>query len=299
MIRVENVGKTYKKKEALSEVSFEIHANEIIALVGPNGAGKSTLLRILSDVSKPSFGKVIKDGALKMGTVFDYNGLYLKMTAYENLSFFYRLNLENSLDKEEELIEYNLNKMGLLRDANRQVRGFSKGMARKLAISRALLTNPDILILDEPFDGIDIQSHAFLKQFLKDWLKNGEDKKAVVFSSHNMADVEDLCDRMLLIKKGHLKKNLSMIDFKDRMTSQYKISFFLEEDTQRAEGALKAGQIQVKSGSQERSLIVNGEIRDMNAALRILVDQGIIIMEASPVFDRLEDVYIAEMGDAE
>lgn len=301
MIRAEGIGKKYKKKNALSEASFEIHENEIVALVGPNGAGKSTLLRILADVNAPTFGTIRKKENLKMGAVFDFNGLYSKMTAYENLSFFYQLNQENPLEVERERIESMLTEMGLQADANRPVKGFSKGMARKLAISRALLSDPDLLLLDEPFDGIDIQSHAYLMQFLRNWVKKGTDTKGktVIFSSHNMSDIEDLCDRVLLIKKGHLKNNLSMIDLKDRLAKQYKIVLPSAEDLKNAERVLAEKKCPFSGNKETCEVFINGELNVMNESLKVLLEGGIPVTEASPMFDKLEDIYLAEMGDEE
>lgn len=275
MIQAEKISKKYKQKTALSEVSFQVQENEIVGLVGPNGAGKSTLLRILTGVSHPSSGQVTKKENLRMGAVFDYNGLYSRFTGYENMRFFYRLNPDNPREREGERIEEILERMGLSGDAHRQVRGYSKGMARKLAISRALLTSPDVLVLDEPFDGLDISSHAFLMQFLKEWAK--EKGRTVIFSSHNMADVEDLCDRVLMIKKGMLQNNLSMYDLKNQVAEQYRI--LLEKEGE--------------------PILVKGGLEEMNRLLHEFLDQGLRVREVGPVFRRMEDVYLMEMGEEE
>lgn len=275
MIQAEKISKKYKQKTALSEVSFRVRENEIMGLVGSNGAGKSTLLRILTGVNHPSSGKVVRKEDLRMGAVFDYNGLYSRFTGYENMRFFYRLNPDNPREREDERIKEILERMGLSGDAHRQVRGYSKGMARKLAISRALLTSPDLLVLDEPFDGLDVSSHAFLMQFLKEWAR--EKGRTVIFSSHNMADVEDLCDRVLMIKKGMLQNNLSMYDLKNQVAEQYRILLDKEGEP----------------------ILVKGGIEEMNRLLHEFLDRGLCVREAGPVFRRMEDVYLMEMGEEE
>lgn len=92
MISVEKISKKYKRKTALTDVSFNIAENQIVGLVGPNGAGKSTMMRIISEVNYPTSGKLVKDDGISVGAVFDYNALYSQMTAFENLLFYYRLN---------------------------------------------------------------------------------------------------------------------------------------------------------------------------------------------------------------
>lgn len=294
MLKAENISKTYgNKKEALSKVSFDIRRNEITAIVGPNGAGKSTLLRILAGVNSQTQGQVHLEEGVRVGAVFDGNGLYLQLTAYENMSFFYRLNKQNPPENETETICGLLKSMDLYEVRNDRVKEYSKGMARKLAIARALLTNPDILLMDEPFDGLDITSHAFLGAFLKTWVKDRN--HSVVFSSHNMADVEKLCDRVLMIKKGHLMNNLSMVDLNKKVTDRYKI--VVREKIEDFPAIL--GSYEKCEQSGDSSIISESGVGTANLVLDTLKRKGYTIMEFSPVYNSLEDIYLAEVGGAE
>ncbi len=294
MLKAINISKKYKNnKEALSKVSFELHANEIVAIVGPNGAGKSTLLRIAAGINSSSEGGVVREEGIRLGAVFDGNGLYSQLTAYENLSFFYRLNKNNLLEKEVEKIDGLLMNMELSEVKNQKVKEFSKGMARKLAIARALLTNPDILLMDEPFDGLDIASHAFLVSFLRNWVK--EKKHAVIFTSHNMSDVELLCDRVLMLKKGQLLNNLSMFDLNNKVTSQYKIT--VEENV--GDWRLLLGNQTYFNQVGEKTIILENGLKDANQILEILVNRKLTICEFMPVYKSMEDIYLSEVGGAE
>lgn len=293
MIMVENVSKKYgNNKEALSKVSFSLYENEIAAIVGPNGAGKSTLLRILAEINSATEGQVVKGKEARVGAVFDGNGLYLQMTAYENMSFFYRLNKNNALNKEQETIDDLLRRVGLFEARNGRVKNFSKGMARKLAIARALLTDPDILLMDEPFDGLDITSHAFLVDFLRRWVK--EKRHMLFFSSHNMADVEMLCDRVLLLQNGKLKNNISMIDLNKKITDRYRIVVrgtdkdlsWLSEEVQE-ESLPENGKIE---------LLTDKGIEEANRILSELVKHNLIIAEFSPIYKSMEEIYLSEVG---
>lgn len=298
MVKVESICKKYGNKVALSEVSFQIDRNKIIGVVGPNGAGKSTLLRILTGVNDPSSGKVVKEESIIVGVVFDYNGLYTKFTAYENMSFFYRLNRNNSLADERKNIEEALEAMGLMDDMNRKVQEYSKGMARKLAIARALLMKPDFLVLDEPFDGLDIPSHAFLIRFFKNWVK--EEKHTIIFTSHNMSDVEDLCDSVLMIKKGVLQNNLSMFDLNNKTPERYRVVIehtYNENEINEMIGACSArANIEKEIVFKDNTLFIYANLEKMNVFLHNLLDKGILLKEVRPEDLDLEEVYLSEFG---
>ncbi|MCR5719806.1 MAG: ABC transporter ATP-binding protein [Lachnospiraceae bacterium] len=297
MIKAEKIVKKYKGKVALNNVSFEIGRNEAIAVVGPNGAGKSTLLRILSGINTPSSGSITREEGLRLGGVFDYNGLYPNMTGYENMQFFYRMNHTGDQEGEKKSIEELLEKLELLDDAGRYVKGYSKGMARKLAIARALLPNPDILLLDEPFDGLDIKSHAFLMDFLKDWVRI--EKRSVIITSHSMADVEELCDRVLILKNGCVKNNSLMYDLNDRVATQYRFEFVNEADVKTGFeiiGKLHHGVTGLKYDGAD-SIVFSGSSMLMNKAFVELVKNGLEVKEAGPLYKRLEEVYLEIMED--
>ncbi|MDE6314138.1 MAG: ABC transporter ATP-binding protein [Lachnospiraceae bacterium] len=292
MITVEEVTKKYKNKIALSKVSFEIKENQILGLVGPNGAGKSTIMRIISDVNHATSGRVIRDKDISFSVVFDYNGLYPQMTAGENLLFYYRLNKKADAD-DIAIVEDTLKKLDLLEEKDNKVKTFSKGMLRKLAIARAIITDPNVLILDEPFDGLDVESHAYVIEFLKTWVK--KNKKAVIFSSHNMSDVENICTNIVIISKGEIKIDSTMEKLKNDKCDKIKIIFAQKYPKEEIGNILNnAGYTKYLYSGNE--LFVESELQNANLLATEFIQNQYMIRELIPEQNSLEDIYMSLIG---
>jgi sodium transport system ATP-binding protein len=218
MIRVDHVSKVFKgaKKKggdvtALSDVSFVIEKGEVVGLLGENGAGKTTLLRILSTLLEPTRGQVVVDGrdvrrdptAIKrhLGVLFGgETGLYERLTARENLEYFgglYGMSQHEMKVRIEELAA----QFGMKEYLDRRVGGFSKGMRQKVAISRALIHNPDVILFDEPTTGLDITSANVFRELVHRLKREG---KTILFSSHIMEEVQLLCEKVVMIHKGKM-----------------------------------------------------------------------------------------------
>ena len=199
MLRVEELVKTYGNFTALKGVSFSVRRGEVLGLLGENGAGKSTTIRILVGLITPTSGVVEYDGVdlfsnldelrRRIGYVPEVDALYEDMTAEEYLKFFASL-----YD-----VEFNRDIMDKLGIPNKVIGAMSKGMKRKLSVARSLIHNPDYLIYDEPFSGLDPMVSLTLADFLKS-LKD----KAILFSAHNLYYVEYLCDRVVIMKSGEV-----------------------------------------------------------------------------------------------
>jgi ABC-2 type transport system ATP-binding protein len=200
MLKVQKINKKYKKNKVLNDVSFQIAYGEIVGLLGSNGVGKTTLIKILCGLNRPNSGEIHLDDGCKISVVFDFNGLYMNFNAVENLRIFLNNKTQNKID------EF-LKSVGLWEYRDVKVSKYSKGMLRKLSIIRALLTEPNILILDEPFDGIDVENKKFWIEFLRKWVKHGE--RAVLISSHILSEIEQMCSRTLLMSEGTIKCSLS------------------------------------------------------------------------------------------
>ncbi|WP_457549481.1 ABC transporter ATP-binding protein [Archaeoglobus sp.] len=199
MLRVEKLVKTYGNFIALKGVSFRVRRGEILGLIGENGAGKSTTIRILVGLTTPTSGVVEYDGIdffsnldelkRKIGYVPEVDALYEDMTAKEYLKFFASL---YGVKFKKEIMD----KLGI---PNKVIGEMSKGMKRKVSVARSLIHNPDYLIYDEPFSGLDPMVSLTLADFLKS-LKD----KAILFSAHNLYYVEYLCDRVVIMKSGEV-----------------------------------------------------------------------------------------------
>jgi heme exporter protein A len=203
-----NVGRHFGRRKALSQISFECHSGEIVGLLGPNGAGKSTLLSILATLLAPSTGRVEygqvtaeEAGAglrARLGMLGHDLYLYPELTARENLLFFARL---YGLPDPEGAVRAGLEHAALTHRADDQVNGFSRGMRQRLALERALLHRPRLLLLDEPFTGLDQASSAALSARLKGLRDEG---CIILLATHDLEVAEDVVTRTLFLRGGRL-----------------------------------------------------------------------------------------------
>lgn len=210
MIRVENLHKSFGKVAALRGASFTAANGEITGLLGPNGAGKTTCLRILYTLLKPDTGAAWIDNLdiqsnhlevqRRIGVLPESHGLYPRLTSRENIRYYGRLHgmegaaLESAIDRLIDLLD--------MRDIeNRLTEGFSSGQRVKVSIARALVHNPDNILLDEPTNGLDVMSTRAMRQFIRRLRDEG---KCILFSSHIMQEVTALCDRIVIINGGQV-----------------------------------------------------------------------------------------------
>jgi len=201
-----NISKTYGSKNVLRDISVRIPRGEFVAVLGPNGAGKSTLLKILALISKPDSGQVkIGDQSIvnapgelkrKIGIISHSSFLYPELTAYENLQFYGRL---YDIDNLEEQIITVIKKVGLILALNEPVYTFSRGMLQRLSIARALIHSPEVILLDEPFTGLDQQGISLLQGVLRDLKSN---HKTILMVTHSFEDGMNDVDRILILNKG-------------------------------------------------------------------------------------------------
>jgi len=210
MIEVKDLHKAFGKVVAVSGATFRARDGEITGLLGPNGAGKTTTLRCLYTLMQPDRGSVLVDGIdaatdpvavrRRLGVLPDARGLYKRLTARENIAYFGRL---HGLD--EATIRTRTDAAIVALDmadiADRQTEGFSQGQRVKTAIARALIHDPNNVILDEPTNGLDVMSTRAMREFL---LRLKGEGRCVLFSSHIMQEVAALCDRIVVIAKGRV-----------------------------------------------------------------------------------------------
>jgi ABC-2 type transport system ATP-binding protein len=206
-ITLENIKKSFGEREALKGVSLSVENGDIFGYLGSNGAGKTTTIRVLLDLLKPNSGKALilgMDNSLSdtrnhLGFVLEADGLYNNMSAEENLVFYSKIyGIPDNKNRMGRVLEM----VGLKDRAKDRVGGFSKGMRQRLAIARAQVHNPDVLILDEPMSGIDPSGQIEVRKILLSIVN--EEKKTIFFSSHNLDEVQRLCNRIALIDRGEI-----------------------------------------------------------------------------------------------
>lgn len=193
---------------AVNNVSFAAKDGEVTGLLGPNGAGKTTTLRMLSTLLSSDAGSARIDGAdlaserakvrQRLGVLGDAKGLYWRLTARENINYFGRLQGLSAADSQQRTTAV-IDELGLHDLADRPTQGFSQGERMKVAIARALVHNPQTVLLDEPTNGLDIMSTRSMRELIRGLKAQG---KCVLFSSHIMQEVAALCDRIVIIDKG-------------------------------------------------------------------------------------------------
>lgn len=219
IIELNNVCKSLNKKEILKNVSINLDANRIYALLGPNGAGKTTLIRILLGLYKIDSGTLEMSIRTKdeIGFMLHANGLYPMLTCYENLELYaeiYKIKNKNKISEVLDLV-------GLLDKKSELVHTLSKGMRQKLALARTILHNPQILILDEPTVGLDIETKIWFRSFLKEFVNRNN--CTVLLSSHEMTELEKVCTDVIILRDGTVV-NQSEVDTLDISLEQLYLS---------------------------------------------------------------------------
>lgn len=214
-LEVKKINKSFGNKKILKDVSFTIESGKTMGFLGRNGAGKTTTIRIIMDVFKPNSGEVLLDGKplnksdYKIGYLPEEKGMYQKISLLDQLTYFAELkgmDKKSARDSSVKMIE----KMGLTEYVNKPLSTLSKGNQQKFYIAQAIVNDPDILILDEPFGGLDPVNASVLKDIIKEFISK---EKIVLFSSHQMSHVEEFCDDVTFIKDGKiiLSDNLKKI----------------------------------------------------------------------------------------
>ncbi len=205
IIEVKDVVKDYSGHRALDHVSLNVEEGTVYGLLGPNGAGKTSLIRILNQITRPDEGEILLNGnplapsdVMHMGYLPEERGLYKKMKVLSHIEYLGRLKGMSKNDAYRAAMEW-LERMDLAEWANKKVEALSKGMAQKVQFIATVVHNPKLLIFDEPFSGFDPVNTEQLK---KEILRLNENGSTILFSTHNMASVEEVCKEFTLINKS-------------------------------------------------------------------------------------------------
>ncbi len=295
MIRLEHLSKTFKKRVALEDLSLEIRAGEIFGLLGHNGAGKSTTLGMLLGQIYPTSGEAFIRGVSvqqnrqkaldKVGAIFEEPAFHDYLSGWDNLriltSYYARL-------PDEELREA-VSFTGLEKRIHDPVWVYSHGMRQRLALAQALLPRPDLILLDEPAEGLDPEGIYEMRKLIV--RLNRERGMTVVLSSHLLAEVEQLCDRVAILNQGRLV-------FEGRwneLTADPSPAHRLEvDDWKKAEVILKKLRVS-RPTSDTISLAPGGDMADVVSAL---VQGGVRIRAVEPLRRNLEDIYLKAISNA-
>ncbi|PYV89888.1 MAG: ABC transporter [Acidobacteria bacterium] len=260
-LEVSQLRKTFGSQIAINDISFSVRQGEILGYLGPNGAGKSTTLKILAGLLTPDSGNIsigginLQQDPLKakkrMGFVPETGALYEKLTPLEYLEMvgqLYRIQASEIRRKSHEFLEY----FDLAEQRNTRMTSFSKGMKQKVVLSAALLHNPDLLLLDEPLNGLDANTVLMFKGVMRRLADLG---KTIIYSSHILEVVERVCDRIAIIHQGQIVAEGSITQLRE-MTQSPSLELIFKELT-------KTGGVEDKIEAFAKA-ITNG--REANAA---------------------------------
>lgn len=286
-ISVNNISKRFGEVQALDNVSFEINSGEIFGLLGPNGAGKTTMIRIILDIYKADQGTAsILGGPMteakknQIGYLPEERGLYQDIQLDRCLHFLASLKGMEPMLANRKITEY-LERFDLASDSKKKVKELSKGMQQKAQLISALVHNPKVLIIDEPFSALDPVNTQMVKDLLIEERNNG---KTIVMCTHQMAQVEQLCDRLVLIDHGQLVLEGSLADIRKKFASNDVII--------RTESSIPGDLMGIESivRSNNHIKLHLSENSSPQQVLAQLVQQGIILDEfeiATPSLDKI------------
>ena len=242
-IKVKKLSKVYGTQIALTEVSFEINKGEIVGFLGPNGAGKSTLMKILTGYIPQTNGDVkicnldINKNSIetrsKIGYLPEHNPLYLDMYVKEYLEF-----VANTYNVNHKYIDEMIKKIGLLKEQHKLIRSLSKGYRQRVGLAQALIHDPEVLILDEPTTGLDPNQLIEIRSLIK---KVGR-KKTVLLSTHIMQEVEAICDRVIIINKGQIVANKTIVELQKSKENKKLITVEFDKKAEKKE-LMKIGNV--------------------------------------------------------
>ncbi len=295
-IRIENLNKYFgrrkkKRVQAVKNLNLEIAAGQVFGFLGPNGAGKTTTIRMLLDLIRPNQGDVYLFGQhvrrqrsvlTRVGSLVERASFYDFLTGRRNLEVFA---LTSNLDLPKERFDEVLELVDMRESSLRRVKGYSTGMKQRLGIGAAMLTDPDLVILDEPTSGLDPHGIHEVRELLRNLAD--EHGKTVFLSSHQLGEVEQVCDRVAIIHKGELLREGTVADL-GAEKSQIRIQV---EPVEKATGVVSEHWTCVPDGDD--GLLIEVLRDDVPKLVGKLVENKIRVYEVSAYRQTLEDYFLS------
>jgi ABC-2 type transport system ATP-binding protein len=297
LLDVRGLVKAFGRRRVLQDVSFSIGSGEVVGFVGPNGAGKSTTLRIVCGLLRADGGSVQLDGLHatrspreylgRLGALIESPGFWPGLSAAHHLAYLARMRGGVASGS----VEKTLDEVGLEPSSTKPVGQFSLGMKQRLGIAMALLHRPQLLVLDEPMNGLDPAGMATLREFLRGL--GVRRRVSVLVSSHLLHEIEQICDRVVFIRDGRL---LSEAGFDRERKAQVEAVFVHTDDDRQAAQVLAGQPFVAEVGEAEGGLVCRVAAANVPRVALILVRCGLALHELTPHHVSLEDVYIEHYG---
>lgn len=301
MIRVEHLYKLYGQTVAVKDLSFEAGAGDLVGLIGPNGAGKTTTIKILATLLRPTYGdafigeySVVHARPLvkpMIGYVPDQFGVYENMRAQEYLQFFaaaYRIEGEEQLRTVDEVLE--LTDLSYKRDD--LVLSLSRGMQQRLGLARALLHNPQVLLLDEPASGLDPRARVEIREVLKELQRLG---KTILISSHILSELEEMCNKVVIMERGELIFGGAVAELRRHVHVRRTLEVGVLSGSAQAATLLQQEQPFVQAVAMSNgclSLTLSADAPPVEHFSQLLIRHGFVLTRLRELEPSLEDVFM-------
>jgi ABC-2 type transport system ATP-binding protein len=303
IISLEHVNKELGKRQILKDVTLAVKQGDIFGYLGPNGAGKTTTIRIILGLMAATSGKVsllgqdaqVEKVRQKIGFVLEADGLYDNLTAYDNLLYYAKLyDVAQPAQKVNEVLKL----VGLAERTKDKVGTYSKGMRQRLALARAMAPDPEVLVLDEPTAGVDPTGQIEIRQLMLDMIH--KEHKTILLSSHNLDEVQRICNRIALIHKGQIRLYGELEQFKREMGQGGVVIETAETIPQIMLAELqKLPEISVRD-QKDGVLILNiGKTVEVSSIITLLAARGVKIEQVKKQEASLEDMYTTIVKESE
>lgn len=281
VLKARGISRKVKDFQILNDVSFELKRGEIVGLIGPNGAGKTSIMKVLVGLTKNYTGELDMSAIKDIGSMIETPSFYSYNTGYENLMYFAKLNGVGS-KRVEELLEL----LGLTEAANKKVKAYSLGMRQRLGIAQALLKDPDVLVLDEPTNGLDPEGIYEVREYIRKIAS--ENNITVLISSHLLGELEKMCDRAIIINKG---KIIQTMDFNNDLKKK-QITVVIESlDPEATVEILNKNKYDVISSDKNEVRVKIGNKEKTDVA-KLLAANNVIITGMYEACETLEDTFL-------
>lgn len=301
-LEVQELKKSFGETEVLHGISFHVESGSALGLLGRNGAGKTTTIRILMDVFKANDGTIQMDGKpfvpkeYQIGYLPEERGLYPKKTVGEQLVYLAMLRGLGAKEAKEQMKKW-LDRMGVSEYENRKLETLSKGNQQKVQLAQTLLCNPDIVILDEPFSGLDPVNAQILKDVIREQIQEG---KLVIFSSHQMSYVEEFCDDIAILNHGEVVLSGNLRDIKREFGKDRLVVASLSETPEELAELLKtkfSDLLDVEKVQQDQVVVRKKEEGNKPAIMQKLIEEGVDIEFFGLYEPSLNDIFVEKAGD--
>ncbi len=299
VLNVKNVTKVYKTRVAVNNVSFSILSGEIFGFLGPNGAGKTTTMKMICGLTSITKGNITINGydvtkkyekaMAHVGGLIENPLMYPYLSALDNLKYYATL----SPNAKKEDIEKCAEIVGLKDRLKDKVKTYSLGMRQRLGIAQALLSSPNLLVLDEPFSGLDPEGVSDMRRFLKNISHSYN--IAILVSSHMLSDMEQICDRIGIINNGQLLEVKTLRELNETVASNKKLK--MKVDYPNFAGKILIVDMKLKVELAGDSILIYATERSINSITKKLMDNGINIFGIEVVTKNLEEIFLGLISE--